>query len=102
MPIFQLCRSIEQPELVAFRRARPRTLSMNGVGTPTIRPRSQVTVNNASISSGLPCSAFCNIDVLVAPSARALSNISSTGTVAGIPMAAPIRPASSIMRQHNV
>jgi hypothetical protein len=56
--------------------------------------KSRVTVSNASISTGLPCSASCNIDVLAAPSARALSNISSIGTVAGMPIASPIRAAS--------
>ena len=47
------------PRLAARNLARPRTLSMNGVGTPMSRPMSCVTVSSASISTGLPCSRSC-------------------------------------------
>ena len=71
---------------------------MYGVGTPTIRPMSCVTVRSASISPGRPCSASCSIDVLKEPSIRALRIISSAGTAQAVKITHPMILAVGMAR----
>src|SRR5660398_269390 len=81
----------------ACNRERPDRVSMDGVGSPVICPISLTAATRASISTGLPASTSCSIDVLNAPSRRVRAFRSSPLCSMGQPIWAPMRPASAIM-----